>query len=184
MMISIQRTVGVLIPSLAVLFIISCSGFVTCPPQDEGFLPGISGPIVLPLEVFSEDVDVSTVNLAIALWNDRSSIPLFQRISTLSEDCLYRECYGQVIISSLPPKTDNALADSILLTKNGEVVHCQIRMTPAFRPEKHILAHELGHCLGLAHDHTSSSIMFSPAVLRSGTPTKHDILLVLGRGNR
>ena len=148
--------------------------------EDNGMMQGICGPIVLPMEVYSEDVEEEVVLESVNIWNSRSVIDIFQVVNLVDDECLWNECMGLIIIDVNWPETDDALADSTLWTSNGEVVYCSIRTSPAWSPDPIILAHELGHCLGLAHDDFSDSIMYSPTRSHA-TPTEADIRRVLDR---
>lgn len=56
--------------------------------------------------------------------------------------------------------------------RTGELWNCVVTLRP--EPQYSVLMHELGHCLGLAHDLHPSSIMFANIVDRPQTVTKAD----------
>lgn len=156
-------------------------------------MPGLCGPIVLPLEIIpppDEAIPVGDDILddAVALWNDASPLPLFVRVAAPSA------ALGWITVEQssmdLWPEVEEGSAGAAWVTPNegGEVVICIVRVDPlfAYTPEVYTrtVAHELGHCLGLADDPESldlGSIMGDPPHW-GARPTEHDLDLVLHGG--
>jgi hypothetical protein len=149
--------------------------------SDLGMVPGVCGPIVLPLEVVNDGVDPGALDDAVAAWNTRAPIALFDVVPTTGETL----GVVHVRVGILP---DDIWGLATLFVAHREVLSCEVDISTDVawhRPTAAlVLAHELGHCLGLADDPSSydlASVMGDP--VRDGwTPTDSDIALVLDGG--
>lgn len=167
--------------SIAVFFVLGAACV-----EDAGMLDGICGPIVLPMEVLVEPTSEAdeAVDEAVALWNDASILDLFVVGDPSRYDgCAWMEdgCPGTIIVWSGATVDPDALGEATLYDHDGEVVRCEVTLTSLWPAEAHIVAHELGHCLGLDDDPESldlGSIMSDPQH-DGDRPTAHDVDIVL-----
>ena len=153
--------------SLPLLFLVACT------PIDAGMMDDICGPIVVPLEVAAEPgIDVSD---AIDMWT-LGPLPLF--VAAARWDECRDGCLGVVTVYRAQVG-EGALGAAALAVRGGEVRACEVRLDDTWQVDTVVLAHELGHCLGLAHDDDDDSIMHSPT-RPWAQPTQHDYDLALG----
>lgn len=153
--------------------------------EDNGMVDGRCGPLVLPEEVVNLDgtVDAAVLSEGVALWNAASILPLFVEVPEATE------VYGWATLAVAPLPGDlaeeAAAAAWVTVSERGEVLYCEILISPDYiyhRPTYvRTVAHELGHCLGLDDDPESldlGSIMSDPPH-HGARPTEHDVDLVL-----
>lgn len=133
--------------------------FAACDPIPAELAPGLCGPIVLPLEVVAApDVELEAVDVALELWSD-SPVPLFEARADRWEECSWG-CLGAATVYHAELDDPDALADTALdVSDAGEVRACEVRLAAAWPADGVLLAHELGHCLGLAHTDDPESLM-------------------------
>ena len=150
-----------------------------CEMTPAGLLDGVCGPIVLPLEVVPEpEVDPAVVDYAVAFWNEASVLPLFE-VADRWEECRDLECLGVALVFLATPEDETALAEADLYVQRGQVHFCAISLHPTWPVEEHILAHELGHCLGLADGGSGGNIMQSRPTPPDGQVHPDDVQAVL-----
>jgi len=154
--------------------------------EDRGMLPGVCGPIVIPFEVIPEpQIDREVVDAAVAMWNEATVLPFFVIVEERWEECRDEGCLAAALVVVNTPLNEDALADTALDIRNEQVRSCLISLHPTWGIQVHILAHELGHCLGLDDDPDSldlASIMSSPTYPQY-RPTESDVRLVIGGCN-
>jgi len=146
---------------------LAMAALLSCTPVDNGLVPGMAGPVVLPLYVDGDDDDAGD------WWNEFSPVPLFERGGAPGADE-----FGWVYVRQgfLPPGIRGIA--SVVTSPRGEVLWCDVTIDDV-APE--VYRHELGHCLGLADDPRSldlGSIMSNPT-MADGEPTGHDVECVL-----
>ena len=167
-------------------------------PKDAGrMLDQIQRPIepmVLPWHVCVDDdfhrLQQPTLD-AIAQWHEWSTqdgIPRewFLYESRSDEPCVPRRV-GNIHVSIAIPNSANAVAEA-RFTWNvlGEMKYCDIVVHPDFvdHPNEQLqlwMEHELGHCMGLAHDEAgTNSLMESPTPI-TATLTAHDFEVLTER---
>ena len=143
------------------------ASLAACTPVDNGMIPGVEGPIVLPLYVDGDDDGAGE------WWNGYSVLPLFEAGVAPDVD---ETGWVYVRHGFLRP---GVRGEAIVTTSpRGEVLWCDVTIDD---PAPEVYRHELGHCLGLADDPRSldlGSIMSNPT-MADGEPTGHDVECVL-----
>jgi hypothetical protein len=71
------------------------------------------------------------------------------------------------------------VADDLLSQLLEEVRACDVRLAAAWPADPGLLAHELGHCLGLEHDPPGLDSIMASTPHAWARPTEHDLELVL-----
>lgn len=136
-----------------------------CCYADAGMMPGIAGPIVLPMFVDGDDRG------AIEWWNEHTPLDFFEAGEAPGE----QEIGWVYVRDGALPFGVRGQAEVYWSRETGEVLRCEVTLDDD-APE--VVRHELGHCLGLDHDPFSESIMHSP-VQPYGDVTAHDVECVL-----
>ena len=161
--------------------ILSLLVFLTSCVDDLGMLPGVCGPIVLPVEIVNAGTSDFAIDDAIEEWNSRSPIRLFVRVEAPSG------AFGWATVTEGVPTVRGREVGGLAAISwaHGEILTCEITISSAlaYDPYWHValIEHELGHCLGLEDDPPSidlGSIMSDPFNWGS-SPTESDISLVL-----
>jgi predicted Zn-dependent protease len=95
------------------------------------------------------------VKAAASFWNKETQLKLFDHVSG-----------GEVLVRNSTPGDDSesAVAAAYLLHSRGKIASAEVRMAnwdnlPSLDLAR-AMKHELGHCLGLAHDSNEYSVMY------------------------
>lgn len=147
--------------------------------EDAGMLDYACGPYVLPVGVENVGTSESAIDEAVAMWNDAAAPEvLFDRIEPGD-----RAVGWAAVAEGQTPLGVSGTAG--VYAPDGPVLTCDVVVSSdhAYHRETLVMtiAHELGHCLGLADDPPSldlGSIMSDP-FYSGARPTAHDVDLVL-----
>jgi len=165
------------------------------PGEDKGRLTSEYGypmtPMVLPWHVCidARSMEVEPhVQTAIEQWQEwarQDDVPRDWFVFLGTEHTCEQSTPGEVFVTIGVPVEDTAFAQAELVTRDGEIIYCTITLAYDWLwvEDEWIvlwLLHEMGHCMGLAHDgRGTGSIMQSPSYLGTFL-THHAFLLLIG----
>ena len=169
--------VGRLSAMVLVCVLVACRGGDDCEVDEVDETPRLDGVCgaMLPLAlVIERDPGLpDTVADAAALWPGA-----FVEDDRAADD--YPDgLYGAVTIWRLPLEPGVLGDAAIAQDATGRIIACDVRITSDWPLDPLIVAHELGHCLGLDHSDDEDSVMHSP-VRPWSTPTEGDLATALG----
>lgn len=163
-MMAVLITIGSI---LAVVVAGAVGYFLAKRQADKGFLPQYRTwrPHWVPLTILIDDELTEEVlealKKAIEFWNEQIGFRLFHDI----EEEPKRVGFYMIVV----PKTDGKVATTKLTfdREDGMISSATVKvrqdvfaeLNEGENQQRNVMAHELGHCLGLAHDHIPISIM-------------------------
>lgn len=110
---------------------------------------------------------------AVAAWN--AGLPADRRLAPQAEPCNVTTC---ISITSSPRLTQpHHTGEAHTISADGEMAYCAIEVADYAAMEEWpaIVAHELGHCLGLPHWDYRGSIMYDGAGGWADLPSRYDL---------